>query len=76
MKSILNSKYINYKVYFMPEVFIQRINPNKVPKLFIVIDDQPYFPRLVYVYGTKSNFIQEIRLPDLTEKIFDALALT
>lgn len=60
----------------MPEVFIHRINPNKVPKLFIVIDDQPYFPRLVYIYGTKSNFTYKIRLPDLTDKIFDTLALT
>ena len=67
--------YINYKVYFMPEVYGQRIKVNKVPKLFITINDQPYFPGVIASYNDSMfNFRYRILL-DLTDKIFGALKL-
>lgn len=67
--------YISYKAYFMPEVYGQRIKVDKVLELFITIKDQPYFPEFIDSYDDSMfNFRYRI-LPDLTEKIFDALAL-
>ena len=74
MNSNLNPDYISYKVYFMPEVHAQRIKVSKVPKLFITINEQPYFPKVIESYDSIFNFRYMI-LPNLTAKIFDTLAL-
>lgn len=67
--------YISYKAYFMPEVYGQRINPNKVLKLFITIKDQPYFPEFIDSYDDSMfNFRYRILL-DITAKIFGTLEL-
>lgn len=74
MKSILNSKYINYKTGFLSEA-IHYININEANKLFIKVDYQIYFPSFIYIYNTNFVFIYKIILPDLTNKIFGALKL-
>lgn len=53
MKLNLNPKYIQYKVLFITSSYFQQIN-EKAVELFIMANDQSYFPEFIFYHITKD----------------------